>query len=205
MDIAKEFDDYLTYLMQGLGHLMLEYMVPGEDESTTKGERRWNWVWYRKVGAGADISDFLTDRDGVRHAFSLPPGTPKDSDIAEMHQASRDLLAPTFQRLVEATNEPFVQAILDLQVPQMVYSRAILLGDSAFVPRPHTAGSTAKAAANALALAQALRADGADVDKSLAHWQAGQLRQGIGMTTWGMSMGDEIMNIHPIGSPSEAD
>ena len=174
---------------------MLEYMIPGEDESTAEGARRWNWVWYRRVSPGADIERLLTDRDGIRHAFSLPPGTPTDAAIAEMRQASKDLLAPTFQQLVEATDEPFVQAILDLQVPQMVFDRAVLLGDAAFVPRPHTAGSTAKAAANAVALAESLRSFPSSVTKALGEWQATQLEAGQGMTEWGMSIGDRIMGI----------
>jgi 2-polyprenyl-6-methoxyphenol hydroxylase-like FAD-dependent oxidoreductase len=153
------------------------------------------FVWYRSVAAGADIARLLTDRDGIRHAFSLPPGTPTDAAIAEMRQASRDLLAPTFQQLVDATDEPFVHSILDLQVPQMVFGRAVLLGDAAFVPRPHTAGSTAKAAANAVALAKALRSCPSNVTKALGEWQATQLQEGHGMTEWGMSIGDRIMGI----------
>lgn len=180
---------------QGPGHLMLEYMIPGEDESTADGERRWNWVWYRPVAPGTDIARLLTDRDGIRHAFSLPPGSPTDAAIAEMRHASSELLAPTFQQLVEATDEPFVQAILDLQVPQMVFGRAVLLGDAAFVPRPHTAGSTAKAAANAVALAKSLRSFPSSITKALAEWQATQLEEGRGMNEWGMSIGDRIMGI----------
>jgi 2-polyprenyl-6-methoxyphenol hydroxylase-like FAD-dependent oxidoreductase len=171
---------------QGPGHLMLEYMIPGEDESTVEGVRRWNWVWYRPVAPGADIARLLTDREGIRHAFSLPPGTPTDAAIAEMRQASAELLAPTFQQLVEAT---------DLQVPQMVFGRVVLLGDAAFVPRPHTAGSTAKAAANAVALAKALRSFPSSVTRALGEWQATQLEEGQGMTEWGMSIGDRIMGI----------
>lgn len=187
---------------QGTDHLMLQYLVPGEDESTAPGRRRWNWVWYRKAAAGDDIGALLTDRAGVRHAFSLPPGAASDDAIADMRRASGALLAPTFQSLVEATDEPFVQAIVDLQVPQMVFGRTILLGDSAFVPRPHTAGSTAKAAANALALAQALRQAPDAIDSALAHWQKAQLSQGLDMTRWGMSIGNRIMDIHPTGALS---
>lgn len=180
---------------QGPGHLMLEYLVPGEDLSIQEGQRRWNWVWYQKVSHGEELSSLMTDRFGIRHAFSLPPGAPKEEDLARLAQTSKDLLAPTFKTLVEATKEPFAQVILDLQVEQMVFGRAILLGDAAFVPRPHTAGSTAKAAANALALAQALQPVGIDIDAALSNWQSGQLREGIGMTTWGMNMGDRIMGI----------
>lgn len=190
---------------QGPGHLMLEYLVPGEDESVRRGERRWNWVWYLPVPPGDELRALLTDRFGVRHAFSLPPGAPKESDIAVMRQKASELLAPTLQSLVTATREPFVQAILDLQVKQMVFGRVVLIGDSAFVPRPHTAGSTAKAAANALALAQALNGlDLRDLDSALTDWQASQLREGIGMTDWGMAMGDRIMGIRRCTAVIEA-
>jgi 2-polyprenyl-6-methoxyphenol hydroxylase-like FAD-dependent oxidoreductase len=203
-DRAKNVLGGTFAFQQGPGHLMLEYMVPGEDESTAKGERRWNWVWYRKVAPGEDFAALMTDRDGKRHAYSVPPGAANDRNVAEMRQASRELLAPTFQDLVEATDEPFVQGILDLQVPQMVFGRAVLIGDSAFIPRPHTAGSTAKAAANAVALAKALKPIDSHIDDNLRDWQEWQLREGVGMTEWGMAMGDRIMGIARCAAPLES-
>jgi 2-polyprenyl-6-methoxyphenol hydroxylase-like FAD-dependent oxidoreductase len=195
-ETAASILDRTFAFQQGPRHLMLEYLVPGEDESVAIGARRWNWVWYLPVSRGEQLQGLLTDRSGVLHAFSLPPGSPKESDITAMRQKSSELLAPTFQYLVGATREPFVQAILDLQVKQMVFGRVVLTGDSAFVPRPHTAGSTAKAAANALALAYAL--DGVsseNLDPALAGWQKSQLLDGISMTKWGIAMGDQIMGL----------
>jgi len=64
----------------------------------------------------------------------------------EMRSYADTVLAPPFQKLVGATQEPFVQAILDLGVPQMTFGRVALIGDAAFIPR-HTAAGTAKAAA----------------------------------------------------------
>lgn len=190
-----------TFAFQsGPDHLLLEYLVPGEDESTQTHQRRWNWVWYRKVENGMPLAELLTGRDGVRHAFSLPPGEMRDEAVALLQQMAREHLAPTFQELVAATEAPFLQSILDLQVPRMVFGRALLLGDAAFVPRPHTAGSTAKAAANALALARALEqadaADPVDLARRLNAWERTQLRDGLAMTKWGMSMGDQIMGLH---------
>jgi hypothetical protein len=46
-----------------------------------------------------------------------------------------------------------VQAIMDLACPQLVFNRTILMGDTSFVIRPHTAASTSKGIANAFALA----------------------------------------------------
>ena len=48
-----------------------------------------------------------------------------------------------------ATPDPFVQTIVDVVVPRTVFGRVCLLGDAAFVVRPHTAGATAKAARDA--------------------------------------------------------
>jgi 2-polyprenyl-6-methoxyphenol hydroxylase-like FAD-dependent oxidoreductase len=80
----------------------------------------------------------------------------------------------------------------------MVFGRVILLGDAAFVPRPHTAGSTAKAAANALALASTLASTphtSAALDGALARWERTQLQLGIRMTDLGVSLGNRLMNI----------
>lgn len=180
---------------QGDDHQLLEYMVPGKDGSTQAGRRRWNWVWYRKVAKGIALQELLTDRRGVRHAFSMPPGGLQDRYRALLRQDAQMMLAPAFQQLVNATGEPFVQAILDLQVSRMVFGRAVLLGDAAFVPRPHTAGSTAKAAANALSLADGLQRTPFDIDVALANWQTSQLGDGISMTAWGRDIGNRIMKI----------
>jgi 2-polyprenyl-6-methoxyphenol hydroxylase-like FAD-dependent oxidoreductase len=179
---------------QGIDHMLLEYLVPGQDGATARGERRWNWVWYRKV-APQDLGALLTDRSGRAHSFSLPPGTLPDERAATLRQAAQRELAPQFAALVERTAEPFVQAILDLAVPRMVFGRVVLLGDAAFVPRPHTAGSTAKAAANALALAQALQQTDVPVEQRLFGWENMQLRAGRIMTESGRRMGDQIMGL----------
>ena len=189
---------------QGDGHLLLQYLVPGADLSTQPGRRRWNWVWYRRVAPGAPLAELLTDRDGRRHAFSLPPGALGEAARQELREAAHRLLAPSLRALVLATPDPFVQAIQDLQVSRMVFGRVLLLGDAAFVPRPHTAGSSAKAAANALALALALQARPDDLATALSHWQRSQLRQGLAMTDWGMEIGDRLMGLTPSREPQSA-
>src|SRR5262249_39470793 len=96
------------------------------------------------------------------------------------------------------TEDPFLQPIIDLRAPKMVFGRVVLIGDAAAVPRPHTAGSTAKAAANAHALALAL-ADAAHdptrIDERLAEWEAQQLQRGKAMTDLGISLGNRLMRI----------
>jgi 2,6-dihydroxypyridine 3-monooxygenase len=79
--------------------------------------------------------------------------------------------------VVLAAEEPFVQAILDVEVPRMAFGRVCLVGDAAFAVRPHAAAGTAKAAADAWALAAALRAQ-PDVESALREWEPGQLALG---------------------------
>ena len=60
---------------------------------------------------------------------------------------------PRLAELVAATPEPFLQTIVDIGVSRTVFGRACLLGDAAFVVRPHTAAAAAKAAGDAMSLA----------------------------------------------------
>jgi 2-polyprenyl-6-methoxyphenol hydroxylase-like FAD-dependent oxidoreductase len=53
----------------------------------------------------------------------------------------------------------------------MVAGRVAVIGDAAAIPRPHAAASTSKAAANALALADALRDFLDDIPAALAPWE----------------------------------
>ncbi|OXC75340.1 FAD binding domain-containing protein [Caballeronia sordidicola] len=182
---------------QGQEHSALAYLIPGEHDSTAAGERRWNWVWYRKYSRNR-LNELLVDRHGMARAFSLPPGATKTADIATLRSDAQALLAPTFRALVDATEDPFMQPIVDLRSPRMVFGRAVLLGDAASVPRPHTAGSTAKAAANAHALALALSSHqpgGVTIDSALTRWENQQLQRGRLMTDLGISLGDRLMSI----------
>ncbi|WP_296947854.1 FAD binding domain-containing protein [uncultured Massilia sp.] len=192
--------DGVFAFQQGEDHQLLEYLVPGEDGATAPGRRRWNWVWYRKV-AEQHLPALLRGRDGRSRPFSLPPGQLPDARAAALRADADALLAPVFARLVGLTEEPFVQLIQDLAVPRMVFGRVVLVGDAAFVPRPHTAGSTAKAAANALALAQALARSDVPVEQRLRDWEVLQLRAGTTMTRWGMQIGARIMGLDRAAPP----
>jgi 2-polyprenyl-6-methoxyphenol hydroxylase-like FAD-dependent oxidoreductase len=72
----------------------------------------------------------------------------------------------------------------------MAFGRVCLTGDAAFVPRPHTAASTAKAAANALALANSLEGSEADVELALRRWEPDQIELGRRLRVYGQRLGD---------------
>ena len=89
-----------------------------------------------------------------------------------------------------ATREPFVQPILDLAVPRMRHGRVAMVGDAAFIPRPHTAASTSKAVANARALGAALVRHRLDLEAALQEWEPAQLELGQRLLLEGKSLGD---------------
>jgi 2,6-dihydroxypyridine 3-monooxygenase len=104
----------------------------------------------------------MTDRDGVRREVTLPPGAAREAHLRELRAVAADQLAPQLAEVVERTERPFVQVISDIEVERMAFGRVCLLGDAAFALRPHAAAGTAKAAADAWALAEALAASGGD-------------------------------------------
>lgn len=159
------------------GEQMLGYPVAGPGEAMERGQRRFNFVWYRPAATDA-LGDLLLDVDGIAHPLSIPPHKIRPEVTAALRQDARRLLAPQFAEVVERTAQPFIQAIQDLAAPRMVLGRrTVILGDAAFVARPHVGMGVTKAAADAQALASAL-ADEADVERALARFEAERLRYG---------------------------
>lgn len=159
------------------GEQMLGYPVAGRGEAMARGQRRFNFVWYRPAAAEA-LKELLTDVDGVAHPLSIPPHKIRPEVTQALRQDARRLLAPQFAEVVERTAQPFIQAIQDLATPRMVLGpRTVILGDAAFVARPHVGMGVTKAAADAQALATALK-DMNDLASALDRFEAERLPYG---------------------------
>jgi 2-polyprenyl-6-methoxyphenol hydroxylase-like FAD-dependent oxidoreductase len=188
-DLAAEFADRFTFFQGPHTHILC-YLIPGPDGSLTPGHRRLNWVWYLNAAPGEELDRVLTDKDGRRREFSVPQGFVAPDMLGWLHRHAHHTLPPAFLRLVKATGDPFVQTIHDLGVPNMAFGRTCLTGDAAFVPRPHTAASTAKAAANALGLADCITATGGDVEEAMRRWEPDQLVLGERLRVSGQRLGN---------------
>ncbi|MDH2384465.1 FAD binding domain-containing protein [Bradyrhizobium sp. CER78] len=172
------------------GEQMLGYPVAGANEEMNVGERRFNFVWYRPADADHGLGDLLTDVDGVRHELSIPPTRIRPDVIASMRRDAERLLAPQFAEVVRLTQQPFIQAILDLETPRMALgSRTVILGDAAFVARPHVGMGVTKAAGDAAALADALRAHPEDLAAALAKFESTRLRFGAAVVRRARDLG----------------
>lgn len=184
---AAELPGALTYFVAPGTHA-LSYPIP-----TPEGPGvHTNWVWYRNVADGTGLDDLLTDDRGVRHDLSMPPGGVRAEHVAGLRAAAREELPTVFAELVEASPEPFVQVIVDIGVPRMALGRACLVGDAAFALRPHIAAGTAKAAADAHALGEAIAASGGDVLRALAAWEPDRLRLGRAALHRARRVGDRV-------------
>ena len=63
--------------------------------------------------------------------------------------------------MLEKTAQPFLQPIYDFASPQMAFERVALIGDAAFLARPHVGMGVTKAAEDALALTDCIATYGA--------------------------------------------
>ncbi|MBO0679667.1 FAD-dependent monooxygenase [Mycolicibacterium sp. S2-37] len=168
--------DAITYSFAPHTHLVA-YPIPSPGGGLDVGGRLMNYVWYRNVPDGYQLDELMTDRRGVPAKVSLHPGAAQDRYVDEMRSAAVEVLAPAVAELVLRTEFPFVQAVFDAAADRMVLGRAALVGDAACAVRPHPAAATAKAAADAWALHDAL-AETADIAEALARWEPAQLALG---------------------------
>ena len=166
----------MTYHLMTDSHFVA-YPIPGASGSREVGHRLINFVWYRNVAEGEPLEQLMTDRNGVLHDLSLPPGLVQQQFVDEFRAASNQL-PPCVAEIVSKTVDPFIQVIVDVEVPQMAFQRACLIGDAAFVARPHVGAGTAKAAADAWSLAEALPAAGGNLTVALHLWELAQLDLG---------------------------
>jgi 2-polyprenyl-6-methoxyphenol hydroxylase-like FAD-dependent oxidoreductase len=137
------------------GEQILGYPVAGPDNDLRPGRRRYNLVWYRPAEQ-RELERLLTDETGTTHVVSIPPPLISRAVIAEMRDAAEAVLAPQFRDLIRLVGRPILQAVYDIESPRMAFGRVAIIGDAAFVARPHVGAGVAKAAQDALALARAL-------------------------------------------------
>lgn len=177
--VLAQLSDAITYHVYANSHILV-YPIPGPGGETAPGERSMNFVWYRNYLDGGDLTDLMTDRDGTTRDVSLPPGTVSGHHVTEMRAHAAARLPAAVASVVCGAPEPFVQVVYDLDIPSMVSGRACLLGDAAFLGRPHAAAGTAKAADDAWALGAALSRHG-NVEDALCDYETSQVRVGRGL------------------------
>lgn len=188
---AQVFENYIYCLPPG--ELFLAYPVPGRNNETEPGKRAYNVVWYRPT-TPERLADFCTDATGKNHGTSIPPPLVRTDVVEWSREQARTLVAPQVASIFEQDPRPFFQAIFDLDTPQIVFGRVALLGDAAFLMRPHPGAGTTKGAVDAATLADAIEERG--IDEGLALYGRRQRAFGSGIVQQGRLDGSYLTDQH---------
>ncbi len=146
--------------------------VPGDQMvgyavlSPENGQFGVNIVWYRRTDA-EQLRDILTDAKGVHHPEGIPPQLLRSEVVQWARAEARRMLHPAWAEVVEKSPEVLVQAINDGWCDNMALHRVALIGDSAFVARPHVGQGVVKGAGDALCLVEELGRHSSDVPAAL--------------------------------------
>ncbi len=171
------------------GEMLLTYLVAGRDYTTQPGQRRYNFVWYRPVEGTQALPALFTDADGRRYENNIPPDRIRSDVIAAMRADAERLLALAFVEVLRKSPEPFFQPIYDLESTQLAFGRVAILGDAAFVARPHVGLGVTKAAGDAVALTDALIAHDGDVETALRDYETARLAFGSAIVAHARMLG----------------
>ncbi|MBO1027544.1 FAD-dependent monooxygenase [Ochrobactrum sp. SD129] len=178
-------DRFSFYISRGIQ--VLGYLVPGSNGEVEPGKRRYNWVWFRPVDK-ASLQAELTGRDSRRFEFSLPRGEMSVERRTRLRRDALAMLPPPFAYAVSAEPMPSIQGVYDYESQHIARERVALIGDAAFVARPHTAMGVAKAAGDALSLHECLNAELA-LSSALARYEAERLPVGKAIVAYGRRLG----------------
>jgi len=143
--LFPEYGQYIGYPMAGL------------DGSLKAGHRRYNYLWYTATPY-KQLRELLTGSDGSCNPYSIAPHLLRPKHLQALNQRAAALLPPEFVQTVTRAGSTMVQPIYDLSSPQIAFGRIALIGDAAFVVRPHVGIGVLKAAEDALCLVSCLEA-----------------------------------------------
>ncbi|HUK57909.1 MAG TPA: FAD-dependent monooxygenase [Stellaceae bacterium] len=170
------------------GEMSLSMPIPGRDDDVRPGHRRYYFIWYRPADMGA-LGALLTDEAGRTHELAIPPPLIRAEAIAAMRADAASLLPAVVAGIVARTRQPLLQAITDLEVPRMVFGRAALIGDAAFIARPHVAAGITKAALDIVALVEGLAATPGDIPGALARFEGERRAFGQALVDYSRMLG----------------
>jgi 2-polyprenyl-6-methoxyphenol hydroxylase-like FAD-dependent oxidoreductase len=165
-----------AFVFPGHGQL-IGYPVAGADGSVEAGRRRYNFLWYYPVDEGEALADLFTDDSGRLHDGAIPPDLIRRAHLDRIRREARQRLPTAFLEPFEKTPQFLLQAVYDLESDRIVFGPVALLGDAAFVARPHLGVGVLKAAQDALALAECLD-DASSIAAALARYERVRLGPG---------------------------
>lgn len=128
-----------------------------------------NWMCYCNA---LEAGDLLTDLQGVRHRWSLPPDAVSQDLRHRLLELVGARMPDPFTRLVSDTSGIYLQAIYHGLPRTFSSGKVALIGDAAHVSPPHLGAATSIAYQDVESLCQALRSG-----ESLESW--GERRRAV--------------------------
>lgn len=145
-------------------------------------------TWFRPAEGATALRELCTDDAGRCHGTSIPPTAIRRCLIDELKERA-EILAPQMCAMVRALRQPLLQPIFDLETPRLVFGRVLLLGDAAFVARPHVGTGVTKVALDAVTLVNVLHASGTDIGAALDSYERSRLDYGRRLVARGRYLG----------------
>jgi 2-polyprenyl-6-methoxyphenol hydroxylase-like FAD-dependent oxidoreductase len=170
----------------------LAFSIPMAAQDDVGDVRRCAFVWFRPAEYNSTLRRWCTDATGACHGDSIPPPLIRQEVIAEIRLAARRLLAPQLSELVACAHEPILSAIFDFETPRMTFGRIVLVGDAAFVARPHVGTGVTKAALDAQGLVDALADFNGDLLAALAGYECSRKQAGSQLVARGRRLGAHL-------------
>lgn len=175
------------------GELAISVPMPPYASSDGVCVRRAQFSWFRPTEHAGVLRQMCTDASGRYHGDAIPPPLIRHELLNQLRTSAQDLLPPQIAGLVTRSRQLMLQPIFDLESPRMVFHRVILVGDAAFVARPHVGTGVTKAALDARCLADELRAKDQDIDAALASYERKRLRHGRELVARGRYLGESLL------------
>lgn len=170
------------------GEELIGYPVAGPDSSVEPGKRRFNIMWYRPVSPGVELRDMFTGVDGVYYEHGVPPSRVRRELITAMKKEAHQLFPPAFANVIERMQGMFVQAIYELESESVGRGRVAIIGDAAFVARPHCGAGVSKAADDAVSLSDSLEKNDR-VEDAVVAFSAARTVAGRAAVKWAAHLG----------------
>lgn len=196
--------DHMTFCFPE-GELALSTPIPASNGHASLPRRRCHFSWFRPVDYEITLPQMCTDADGRCHGDSIAPPLVRPALIAELKAEAEALLAPQLAGLITRAEQPILQPIFDLESPRIAFERTVLLGDAAYVARPHVGTGVTKAALDAQCLADALLSTGNDIDAALTRYDRERRRFGKWLVARGRYLGRYLeAQLEPLGERTAA-
>jgi 2-polyprenyl-6-methoxyphenol hydroxylase-like FAD-dependent oxidoreductase len=190
-DIPTAFRDCLLSRMNFCfpdGEMALTVPVP-DSLSTASSQLRCQFSWFRPVSRSELTEELYDDNDLRPSGTSVSPLRIPPALVQQLKVRAAEILPPQVALLIERAAHPLLQPIFDYETPHMASGRVVLLGDAAFIARPHVGTGVTKAALDAVALADALAQDGSDVPGALMRYEQDRIPAGRQLVARGRALG----------------